>query len=282
MGFAYYNEFDPKAAAWLRELIKHKHIADGVVDERSILDVEASDLKDFKQCHFFAGIGGWSYALRLAGVPDDFEVWTGSPPCQPFSVAGKQKGKDDERHLSPKFASLVREARPKLVFGEQVASKDVFGPVAKKTGRKTEKQPQWAWLDDLFAEMEAAHYACAASDIPAAGVGAPHLRQRTFFGATRLENPFGIRWGRWGDGHNESKERGACAKNQIERRLPLGHWSNCEWAVCKDGTEKPIEPGTFPLADGFPARVDLLRGYGNAIVPQAAAVFVRSFLEALD
>lgn len=64
---AYYNEFDPKAAAWLRELIADGLVARGEVDERSIVDVAASDLKGFSQHHFFAGIGGWSYALRLAG-----------------------------------------------------------------------------------------------------------------------------------------------------------------------------------------------------------------------
>jgi len=88
----YYNEIDPKAAAWLRELIKNNHIADGIVDERSIEDVTPNDLSGFSQCHFFAGIGGWRYALRLAGWPDDKPVWTGSCPCQPFSTAGKGKG----------------------------------------------------------------------------------------------------------------------------------------------------------------------------------------------
>lgn len=90
---AYYNEFDPNAAAWLRELIKMKLIADGDVDERSILDIQPDDLKRYRQCHFFAGIGGWSYALRLAGIPDDYPIWTASLPCQPFSIAGKQLGK---------------------------------------------------------------------------------------------------------------------------------------------------------------------------------------------
>ena len=56
---AYYNENDPKAAAWLRELIYEGHIADGVVDERSIEDLTPDDLKGYKQAHFFAGIGGW-------------------------------------------------------------------------------------------------------------------------------------------------------------------------------------------------------------------------------
>lgn len=64
---AYYNENDPKTAAWLRELIKAGLIADGEVDTRSIVDVRPDDLRGFVQCHFFAGIGGWSYALRLAG-----------------------------------------------------------------------------------------------------------------------------------------------------------------------------------------------------------------------
>ncbi len=82
---AYYNEFDPAAEAWLRELIKAGEIAPGDVDTRSIEDVRPSDLRGYTQCHFFAGIGGWSLALRMAGWPDDRPVWTGSCPCQPFT-----------------------------------------------------------------------------------------------------------------------------------------------------------------------------------------------------
>lgn len=130
-----YNEFDPKAAAWLRELIRCGLIADGVVDERSILDVRPADLAGFTQCHFFAGVGGWSLALRLAGWPDSRSVWTGSPPCQPFSAAGRQLGKDDERHLAPHFASLVAAGRPDTLFGEQVASAAVFGKASGRSGK---------------------------------------------------------------------------------------------------------------------------------------------------
>lgn len=193
MSRAYYNEYDPKAAAWIRELIRRGLIADGEVDERSILDVTADDLRGFTQCHFFAGIGGWSYALRLAGWPDDQPVWTGSPPCQPFSSAGRQKGKDDERHLAPHFVSLVGTARPRLLFGEQVASAAVFGGAAKGGRNAAPRAPEWAWFDDLSDRLEAAHYAVGASDIPAAGVGAAHIRQRTFFGAQRLDDPAGPR-----------------------------------------------------------------------------------------
>ena len=106
---AYYNEFDPKAAAWLRELIKAGEIPNGIVDERSIEDVTPADLAGFTQCHFFAGIGGWSLALRLAGIPDDTQLWTGSCPCQPFSQAGARGGVADERHLWPALHWLARE-----------------------------------------------------------------------------------------------------------------------------------------------------------------------------
>lgn len=66
----YYNEIDPYAAQQLRNLIAAGHIAYGHVDERSIVDVRANDLAGFVQCHFFAGLGGWPLAFRLAGWPD--------------------------------------------------------------------------------------------------------------------------------------------------------------------------------------------------------------------
>ncbi|MCH6205250.1 DNA cytosine methyltransferase [Brucella ciceri] len=161
---AYYNEFDPKAAAWLRELIKAGHIAPGDVDERSIVDIRPSDLIGYTQCHFFAGIGVWSYALRRAGWPDDRPVWTGSCPCQPFSAAGKGAGFTDERHLWPHFHWLIENCRPPVVFGEQVASKDGLG-----------------WLDLVQADLEGSGYASGAVDTCAAGFGAPHIRQRLYW-----------------------------------------------------------------------------------------------------
>lgn len=166
---AYYNEIDPFAAAWLRELINAGHIAPGEVDERSIADVAATDLVGFSQCHFFAGIGVWSYALRCAGWPDDRQVWTGSCPCQPFSSAGKGKGFKDERHLWPEFYRLISQCRPATCFGEQVASKDGL-----------------AWVELVQDNMEGAGYAFGAVDTCAAGFGAPHIRQRLYWVADAI------------------------------------------------------------------------------------------------
>ena len=158
---AYYNEINPYAAQWLRNLIAAGFIADGDVDERDIKDVRADDLVGYTQCHFFAGIGGWSYALRLAGWPDDRPVWTGSCPCQPFSAAGRKKGMQDERHLWPVWFNLIRECRPVTVFGEQVEAAINHG-----------------WLDLVQDDLENEGYAVGAVGLPAACVGAPHIRQR--------------------------------------------------------------------------------------------------------
>lgn len=167
---AYYNEIDPYAAEWLRNLIKAGHIAPGVVDERSIEDVKPAELLGYTQCHFFAGVGVWSLALRRAGWPDNRPIWTGSCPCQPFSAAGKGAGFADERHLWPAFNWLIEQCRPPVVFGEQVASSDA-GP----------------WLDLVQADLEAMEYAFGAVPFPSAGVGAPHIRDRLFWVADSEE-----------------------------------------------------------------------------------------------
>jgi DNA (cytosine-5)-methyltransferase 1 len=246
----YYNEFDKGAAAWLRELVAAKLIPAGHVDERSIVEVSADDLTGFNQCHFFAGIGGWSRALQLAGWPADRPVWTGSCPCQPFSGAGKGEGPNDRRHLWPEMLRLISQCRPTTIFGEQVASAIAHG-----------------WLDRVFHDLEAHDYACGAADLCAAGIGAPHVRQRIYW----VANSEGMQQHGSDDNESgipetlglfsESRDGGAAAK-----RCGV-HW-------------KSDTPELIAMADGIPARMGRLRGYGNAIVPPLASEFISAFVNA--
>ena len=297
---AYYNEIDPAAAQWLRNLIESGHIAPGYVDERSIEDVHPSDLRGFTQCHFFAGIGVWSHALRSAGWADDRPVWTGSCPCQPFSAAGKGAGFDDERHLWPAFHHLIKECKPSVVIGEQVASKD--------------SDP---WIDLVHTDMEALGYAFGAIPFPSAGVGAPHIRDRLYWvgdasgsGLAQRERVAGIPGRQAGGNEGKASERagihaGGMADPKSERRagqllraragMPQdgtaknsnfsdrssqanGFWRAADWLGCRDGKWRPVEPGSFPLVDGASARVVRLRAYGNAINAKAAQAFIECLM----
>nr|DAI72877.1 MAG TPA: Cytosine specific methyltransferase [Caudoviricetes sp.] len=275
---AYYNEIDPFAAQWLRNLIDAGLIAPGVVDERSITDVTAADLNGFTQCHFFAGIGGWSLALRQASVPDSYACWTGSPPCQPFSVAGKQLAQLDDRHLAPAFIRLVVQCRPAKIFGEQVSAAINKG-----------------WLDDLFTELETEGYACAAAVLPACGIGAPHKRDRLIFGAVGNAHHTGLQGRDNGSHQLAGKERWKVTQRPAGLS---GFWSATEEVECWDGKTRHIESGTFPLVNGIPRhmgrgksslgamagrnRTGRLKGYGNAIVPELAAEFITAFLTVTD
>ena len=191
----YYNDFDKSDAQWLNELIKAGHIADGIVDDRSIKDVMPSDLKGFTQCHFFAGIGGWPLALRTAGWADDRPVWTGSCPCQPFSCAGKKKGVKDDRHLWPELYRLIKECRPPVVFGEQVA---------QKAGA--------AWFDIVQADMAKEDYACWMVVFPACSVGSPQRRQRLYWVADSggAGSPWSERCGAAGKERSSSGHSAEC------------------------------------------------------------------------
>lgn len=165
---AYYNENEPYAVAWLRNLIAEGLIAPGEVDDRSIHEVTAGDLKGFTQCHFFAGLGGWSLGARLAGWPDERPAWSGSCPCQPYSVAGEKKGQADDRDLWPVWFNLIAAAEPTVVFGEQVAA---------AIGHH--------WLDRVYFDMETKGYSVGSAVLPACAVDAPHRRDRLFIVADR-------------------------------------------------------------------------------------------------
>ena len=303
---AYYNEIDPYAVQWLKNLIAAGLIADGEVDNRSIEEVSPDDLKGFTQCHFFAGIGGWSLAARLAGWADDEPLWTGSCPCQPFSAAGKRGGTSDERHLWPVFFKLIKECRPSAVAGEQVASK--LG---------------YEWLTGVRSDLESEGYAVGAVDLCAASVGAPHIRQRMWWVADpqsagqQAWRGDGIRDDRapkssspasHGGGANSVADPTSCRRSRSEperweeRQEPdrgssgLGNATGkrlegsaqaraTPWTApgstvcipCADGKARRIEPSIEPLAHGIPARVGRLRAYGNAIVPQVAAEVLKAW-----
>jgi len=298
----YYNEIDPGASAWLRELIGAKLIPDGHVDTRSICDVQPGDLAGYTQCHFFAGIGGWPHALQLAGWPTDVPVWTGSCPCQPFSVSGRQRGEADERHLWPELRRLVAECRPTTVIGEQVAS-----PLGRE------------WLSGVRSDVEALGYALGAADLCAASVGSPHIRQRLFWvahatGERRIKvgredsgnhQTHGGGTGDWtsnggssggldkstGDGRqdgpqlhgeHDGQESGGGrvagrlehteSDGRIERGTESGRgstlcgrgafWSNFDIIPCRDGKSRRVKSKSQRMADGLPALVVALRTAG--------------------
>ena len=314
-----YNEIDPFAAQWLRNLAAANQITPGVVDERDIRTIKGADLAGVRRAHFFAGIGGWDYALRLAGWPEDREVWTGSCPCQPFSTAGKRKGEADERHLWPAFFQLIAECRPGVIFGEQVAGRAGLG-----------------WLDGVFADLEREGYACGAVVVGAHSVGAPHIRQRLYWVADAQHaqrRPLDLDGQDGRDGANQGRqeahgEPGACSqvhgmgdtdgegyavgvRQQGGDAPPLGEaageaalqggaWRDSYFIPCTDGPARRVGRGVFPLAYGIPRdmgrgvpelrsvarsasknRVGRLRGYGNAIIPALAAEFVKAYMDTL-
>ncbi|MBU6488275.1 MAG: DNA cytosine methyltransferase [Burkholderiales bacterium] len=318
---AYYNEIDGYAAQWLRNLIDAGHIAPGDVDERSIEDVRPDDLRGYTQCHFFAGLGGWSRALRMAGWPDDRPVWTGSCPCQPFSVAGKGLGFDDPRHLWPSWYWLIKERRPAIIFGEQVAAaSDWFGLVRHN--------------------LEALEYAVGAMPIEAASAGAEHFRDRYWFVAhssrQRGNRPASCPESAGlpvatGNGpralpdRDDAERRPDGSRRDIDVRTATGRrestgdfaersarhvvddqgfgwgqgWTEhefrsrgfaaavasidgCQYVECPDGKWRRLPPPRVRwLGNGIPARVAKLRALGNAIDPRPAAEFIKAAYEAI-
>jgi DNA (cytosine-5)-methyltransferase 1 len=221
---AYYNEHDPFAAAWLRELIADNLIAPGEVDERSIEDVTPDDLRPFQQCHFFAGIGIWSLAARRAGIPDDAPLWSGSCPCQPFSAAGKGGGFADERHLWPSFHYLIEQCEPALIVGEQVAGADGD-----------------TWFDLVSADLDATAYAFGAAETVAAGFGAPHKRTRNYWVAYRLGARLEGFAGHGGDGHESGRFGTLAPRPTPEGGLPDGMADGAGRGLGKQWRE--VEPG---------------------------------------
>jgi DNA (cytosine-5)-methyltransferase 1 len=237
----YYNEINPHAAQWIRNLISAGVIPAGDVDERSIEDVIPNDLRGYTQCHFFAGICGWVYALDLAGWPRDRPVWTGSCPCQPFSAAGKGAGFEDERHLWPAWQHLIAQCRPAKIFGEQVAGSDID-----------------PWVDLVQADLEGMGYAFGCVPFAAAGIGAPFAGERAY----------------WCASHSTAE------RNEQPRQEPCGRTAGRVGRVEQSVPWDTPWPDSLAilraLDDGLPRCVAGTDAARNAIVPQQAADFIRA------
>ena len=229
-------------------------IMEGEVDERDIREVDPGDLVGFERCHFFSGICGWELALEIAGW--DGPVWTGSCPCQPFSTAGGQGGADDERHLWPEFSRLISACRPPVVFGEQVDA-----------GVRE-------WLDEVADDFYAMGYEFAAAVLPAAVLGAPHIRHRLWFVAECGANAYNRDYAphRTRDYQNlhevwrpEKPDRVLSRKTSKERS-----------ALCVQGVRPPTQDSLFdrPFPGGTPT------AEGVAQEAQDDRVGIRSALEA--
>lgn len=247
---AYYNEHDKFAAQWLRNLIKAGHIAPGDVDERSIVDVRADDIRGYVQCHWFAGLGGWSRALRLAGWEDDRPVWTASVPCQPYSAASNghegPQGADDERDLWPTTFPLIRESRPPAIFGEQV--RNAVG---------------WGWWDRTALDLEGEAYACAALVLRSDSVGGVDERERLYWVADT--NSTGLTRSSTGGGIQVAGSQKIAVDDD-----PL--------AIAR----RALGAGDFGLLPrhGIPMPVArrVLHGFGNAVNAHVAASFIRAYM----
>lgn len=245
-----YTDHSPESCNWLRSLVENKALPPGEILETDINEITPNQLSKFSQCHFFCGIGGWPLACEMAGIPQNFHIWTASLPCQPFSNAGHQKGFKDDRHLWPVFFKLVKQCSPPIIIGEQVLS-----------------APALEWWDKVASDLEGISYSVGAIALPAAAVGAYHRRDRLYWGAVahaHLANPTSQR-DQWSGGFSRTKE---------DPRF--GIWDNPAWVG-----SYPIEPGICPVVNGVPrslGRPAKLRGYGNAIVPQLGAVFLQEFL----
>jgi DNA (cytosine-5)-methyltransferase 1 len=237
----FFNDNNPFVCRWVKRLYPRSRVS-----LLSIADLIPEDVRGHKRVHLFAGIGGWEYALELAGWPQDAKVWTGSCPCQPFSMAGNRRGKYDERHLWPEFFRLVKEVKPPTIFGEQVAGNGGL-----------------EWFDGVSSDLEACGYETGCVSLTAAGVGAPHKRDRLYWVA---------------HSHGEGLQGRRLLPS---KEPPAGEpWEDGVVAIrCADGGTRRVKSGIRALAYGVPRRMEQLYAYGNAVVPQVAALFVRAFLE---
>lgn len=223
-------------------------------------------------------------------------VLSGGFPCQPFSTAGKRRGKEDDRYLWPEMLRVIQEIRPRWVVGENVAGIVTLA------------------LDTVLSDLESIGYACQAVIIPACAVDAPHRRDRCAIlaysdserlqgvqqrgtpdqggktkphgsvgecGATLADtHTDGCTWsgiqsakGCDGNAQHSPFSESCNVSNAYDQRLQIpGSESGFQAVPAENGIEFcvwwPAEPNVGRVADGIPNRVDRLKCLGNAVVPQ--------------
>jgi DNA (cytosine-5)-methyltransferase 1 len=249
-GFAvltFYNDNEPFVCAWMQNLMNAGLISRGVIDGRSITDIQPADVSGFNRCHFFSGLGGWDYALQLAGWPDDRPVWTASLPCQPFSVAGKRQGEWDSRHLWPAFYDFVCECKPTTIFGEQAGEKSTR-----------------AWFRQIQFDLEDLGYAVAGVRLPASCVGNRIMRQRLWWVASS---------------ENKSRSQVDSVSERHAKASKMFRVEPFPWEALPEVGGEMDDRFVTGEPHGVSRNVGAVRSIGNSIVPQVAAEFIKAYLE---
>ena len=227
------------------------------------------------------------YELDGTQYEGQIDIISGGFPCQPFSLAGKRKGRDDDRYLWPQMLRIIREIKPTYVVGE-----NVFGLVNMEDGKT---------FDDIWSTLENEGYTVESFILPACAVQAWHRRDRVWIIAysneiegsketrrnakdsdrircnsdKREKEPSKRRQRESSTGdlqriHTDTdgkrlERNGQCRKNQ--------RWQSAEGYFGSSGgtwTDWETEPGVGRVATRISNRVDRLRQLGNAIVPQVA------------
>jgi DNA (cytosine-5)-methyltransferase 1 len=236
--------------------------------------------KNFPEVQGYADIKEFD-GTKYRGTID---IITGGFPCQPFSIAGKRKGKEDDRYLWPEMLRVIREVRPSFIVGENVTG--IIGMA----------------LEQVLTSLEAEEYNTETFIIPACAVNAPHRRDRLWIiaytnynGSHGAENGQGNIEGNYNNttwenpikqskGYSNKTARKVITNTKIKR---LSEWnaesfqhkthSTTERYTCIPGWKNfPTKPGVCGRNDGIPNRVDRLKGLGNAIVPQVALQIFKS------
>jgi DNA (cytosine-5)-methyltransferase 1 len=195
------------------------------------------------------------------------DVLTGGFPCQPYSVAGKRKGKEDERHLWPEMLRAIREISPTFIVGE-----NVHGIVNWNGGLV---------FHEVQTDLENEGYEILPVILPACAVGAPHRRDRIWFVAANYDSERCKRNKEFEEKFKHNGRRKAFGEFNshvspgIIANSNIGRFKECwpKWFTSREFTQNygfTSEPGICRGDDGFPYRVDRLKALGNAIVPQVA------------